>query len=124
MKLAWLRTNDKGTSYWDAIEVPMREFGGPDSLASPDVDGSLRVQWAPPAVLDYHPAPRRQLVVILTGGLEIELADGSKRQFRPGELFLADDTTGQGHITRDLGGPRETLQIGLPATLDPVRWST
>ena len=47
-------------------------------------------------------APRRQLVIILSGELEIETSDGNKRHFRPGDMFLADDTTGSGHISRCL----------------------
>ena len=49
---------------------------------------------------DWHTAPRRQLVIILKGELEIEVADGSKRRFGPGDIFLAEDTTGHGHLSR------------------------
>src|SRR6266446_2677163 len=33
--------------------------------------------------LDWHPAPRRQFVIILSGQLEIGLGDGSKHIFGP-----------------------------------------
>ena len=35
--------------------------------------------------LDWHPAPRRQFVIILSGQLEIGLGDGSKHIFGPGD---------------------------------------
>ena len=49
---------------------------------------------------DWHPAPRRQYVIILSGQLEIGLGDGTKRRFGAGDARLVEDTTGQGHTTR------------------------
>jgi hypothetical protein len=54
--------------------------------------------------LDWHPAPRRQWVIILDGELEIGLGDGSVRRFGPGDARLVEDTTGHGHTTRVVGG--------------------
>jgi hypothetical protein len=48
---------------------------------------------------DWHPAPRRQFVIILSGQLEIGLGDGSKHVFGPGDARLVEDTTGKGHTT-------------------------
>ncbi|CAI8027891.1 hypothetical protein GBAR_LOCUS15884 [Geodia barretti] len=44
---------------------------------------------------DWHTAPRRQFVVILSGQLEIGLGDGSKHVFGPGDARLVEDTTGK-----------------------------
>ena len=43
--------------------------------------------WPVGRFLDWHPAPRRQFVIILSGQLEIDAR-------------LVEDTTGQGHTTR------------------------
>jgi hypothetical protein len=45
----------------------------------------------------YHNAPRRQWCITLSGSVEIGLGDGTKRTFAPGDAFLAEDLTGQGH---------------------------
>ena len=50
--------------------------------------------------IDWHPAPRRQFVIILSGQLEIGLGDGSRHLFGPGDARLVEDTTGKGHTTR------------------------
>ena len=50
--------------------------------------------------IDWHPAPRRQFVIILSGRLEIGLGDGSVYVFGPGDARLVEDTTGRGHTTR------------------------
>ena len=56
--------------------------------------------------IDWHPAPRRQFVIILSGQLEIGLGDGSKHVFGPGDARLVEDTTGKGHTTRVVGNTK------------------
>lgn len=64
--------------------------------------------------LDWHPAPRRQFVIILSGQLEIGLGDGSKHLFGPGDARLVEDITGQGHTTTVYGDqPCVTVTIPL-----------
>lgn len=63
---------------------------------------------------DYHTAPRHQYVVFLSGGAEIEVASGAKRQFGPGDVLVAEDLTGHGHIIRNVGEePRVSLAVPL-----------
>ena len=62
----------------------------------------------------WHNAPQRQYIVILQGGLEVEIGDGSRRVFGAGDILLAEDLTGQGHISRAVGGqPRRSLFITI-----------
>jgi len=64
--------------------------------------------------IDWHPAPRRQYVILISGELEIGLGDGTVRRFGPGDARLVEDTTGQGHTTRFVGpGPVITAVIPL-----------
>jgi hypothetical protein len=48
-------------------------------------------------ILGWHNAPRRQWCVTLSGTCEIGIGDGTKKTFGPGDVFLAEDVTGQGH---------------------------
>ena len=48
-------------------------------------------------ILGWHNAPRRQWCVTLSGTCEIGIGDGTKKAFGPGDVFLAEDVTGQGH---------------------------
>ncbi len=67
--------------------------------------------------LDWHPAPRRQFVITLSGEVEIGLGDGSVHHFGAGHVNLAEDLTGQGHTTRVVGNePRLTAVIPLEST--------
>ena len=64
--------------------------------------------------IDWHPAPRRQFVIILSGQLEIGFEDGSTRVFGPGDARLVEDTTGKGHTTKAVGTePCVTATVGL-----------
>jgi hypothetical protein len=64
--------------------------------------------------IDWHPAPRRQFVIILSGQLEIGLGDGTKHVFGAGDARLVEDTTGKGHTTRVHGNqPCVTATVPL-----------
>ena len=77
--------------------------------------GDIAVGQRPPGWWqDYHTAPRHQYVVFLSGGAEIEVASGEKRRFNPGDVLVAEDLTGHGHIIRNTGEePRVSLAIPL-----------
>ncbi len=49
------------------------------------------------SALDWHVAPCRQYVVTLSGTLEFTTRDGETFVLKPGDVLLAEDTTGTGH---------------------------
>ena len=63
---------------------------------------SFRV-FPPGYVLHWHCAPRRQYSITLSGAAEIEVGDGTVARVGPGDIVLAEDLTGQGHMTRVVG---------------------
>ena len=64
---------------------------------------------------DWHNAPRRQFLIILSGEVEIGLSDGSKHRFGAGTALLAEDTDGQGHTTLIVDG-EQVIQAVIPLT--------
>ncbi len=48
----------------------------------------------------WHNTPCKQYIIMLQGAMEIEVGDGTKEIFYEGDVLLAEDITGQGHITR------------------------
>jgi len=103
-----VRTGDGGSAFEDA-EIALTEQvadGMPPMFA-----GGLRsaggVVFLRSAEFDSdpHPAPARQWVVMLRGAIEIEVSDGTRRRFEPGDLLLVTDTTGTGHLTSAAGDP-------------------
>ena len=61
---------------------------------------------------DWHPAPRRQFVIVMQGTVEIETSDGEVRRFGPASMFFADDTTGK-HRTRPVDGD-DVVIVAVP----------
>ncbi len=55
---------------------------------------------------DWHPAPRRQLMFLLAGELEVTVSDGETRRCGPGCAVLLEDTVGKGHVSRVVGTER------------------
>ena len=72
--------------------TPLQEVGGITFRVSP-----------PGYVLEWHCAPRCQYTITLNGNAEIEVGDGTIQAVGPGDVLLAEDLTGQGHITRVVG---------------------
>ena len=63
---------------------------------------------------DWHNAPRRQYVITLSGQVEFTIGDGTVKRLGPGDVLLAEDLTGRGHITRVVGSePRISTAIPL-----------
>ncbi|MEE8465517.1 MAG: hypothetical protein V3S68_03505 [Dehalococcoidia bacterium] len=56
-------------------------------------------EWAPGHFIDWHPAPKRQFIISLSGVIEIGLEDGTTHRFVAGDARLVEDTTGKGHTT-------------------------
>jgi quercetin dioxygenase-like cupin family protein len=66
------------------------------------------------AFMDWHPAPRRQYVIVLGGQLELGFKDGTKQRLNPGDATLAEDISGPGHTTRVVStGPALTAIVPL-----------
>ena len=83
-------------------------------LAEPIAVSSVQFRrTSPDYYLDFHNAPRRQFVITLAGESEVELGDGTRIRLYPGHILLAEDTEGQGHISRAVGN-EDRLSIFLP----------
>ena len=65
----------------------------------------------PPGIqMDWHPAPGRLFHFFLAGQCEVTVSDGETRNFHQGDIVLAEDTTGKGHMTSNPGAV-ETLMV-------------
>jgi hypothetical protein len=82
----------------------------------------LRAISYKPNKVDWHHAPQPQFAINLTGDLQVETSDGSKRKIGPGDLVYLEDTHGKGHITRLLG-PVTALFIKPADGFDIHAWA-
>jgi hypothetical protein len=70
---------------------------------------------------DWHRAPRKQFAINMTGELEVELTDGTRRRIGSDLVYL-EDLTGKGHVTRALG-PITNVFLHVPEDFDVVAWA-
>jgi quercetin dioxygenase-like cupin family protein len=92
-------TDADGKSRWEEIDLAAR----PDWTKGLDATTVRFSSRAPGELQDWHPAPQRQFVFIISGQLQIGFEDGSTKLFGPGDARLVEDTTGKGHTTLALG---------------------
>lgn len=78
-------------------------FGPPGRWSAVRPVAGLRfIAMADDTFIDWHPEVTNNLVVVMSGGLELEVggAGGDVQVFWPGDVCLAEDRTGEGHIDR------------------------
>ena len=94
MKFYRLYTGDDAQSHFQELDSSRSsEFFN----ATRSAKGLLFRNDFAPHIVDWHRAPRRRWVITLSGTVDIGLGDGSFVTFGPGDVFLAEDVTGQGH---------------------------
>jgi len=129
MKVTRFYTTADGGSRFEEIEIPINQ-------PRPDAFGHTLNQsnaWSSPAIrfvelpagLDppWHHAPASQIVIVLSGEVEVGTSDGEKLRAAAGQAFVADDLTGKGHVTKVIGGAARVMFVQLPANFDFKRWS-
>ena len=115
LKVTRIYTGPDGKTKVEESTIPLKaRDSGSETSASIPVTSMLFRHTTPAYNLDWHPAPRRQMVVTLSGESEIELEGGRTMRFGPGHILLAEDTTGQGHKSRAVPG---TDRIALDIVL-------
>jgi len=110
MKIVRVYSGSDGESHFEDVT--------PEELAEivnqvGEGDVSLGIRRSP-TFSDFHNAPRLQYVVNIQGIAEFETADGNKCRMVPGDVLIAEDTEGHGHIARSLG---EETRISLAVPL-------
>jgi hypothetical protein len=114
MKVTRLYTGDDEQSHFEDIEVDLIQQGPRLQSERVPTTGLIFRETGGDYDFDFHTAPRRQYIVNLDAAVEITVGSGEKRVFGPGDVFLAEDTTGQGHISRAVDGQvRHSLFITL-----------
>ena len=123
MRVVRLYTGPDNKSHFDDIQIPLKDAGKVGFISElHKATGVVFRETTGDYNYEFHTAPRRQYVVNLEGEVEIEVGDGTRRILRTGDILLAEDTTGQGHISRAIGaGDRISLFIPLADGAVPPR---
>jgi quercetin dioxygenase-like cupin family protein len=88
MQMIRLFTGDDGVTHLEDME--------PKDMRFPATEVVIRA--APSALPSpWHNAPLRQILIVRTGNVKVEVEDGDVRQLAPGDMVLEEDLTGKGH---------------------------
>jgi uncharacterized cupin superfamily protein len=115
MKITRLYTGRDGESHFGDMELALEDQGDIGRLSEKQqATGIIFRETDGDYDYDWHNAPCRQYVIMLDGEVEIEAGDGTKRRFGTGDVLLAEDTAGRGHISRAVEGrPRKSIFVTL-----------
>ena len=121
MKVVRVYSDPEGETHIEEVEVPLTAVNfappaPPINLSALSPASQYGFMSAPPGWDgDWHPAPVRMLTIYLAGEVEVEVSDGAVRRFRPGDVTLAEDTSGNGHRSRVVGSRDAVLaMVQLP----------
>jgi hypothetical protein len=102
-------TDEIGETHFEDVEIDLVsvDFAPPAPALNLSVFTEAKnfgfVNSPPSWYGDWHPTPKRQVFVYISGKIEARVSDGEVRVFGPGSVTLLEDTTGKGHTSRVVG---------------------
>ena len=103
MRIHNIYVDDAGETHWRDVEVQwVEERNGSKLSARLPATGIIFRETAGDYDLSWHPAPRRQYIINLDGGVQITASDGESRKIGAGEIVLVEDTKGKGHLSKSI----------------------
>ena len=104
MRIHNLYTDAQGESHFRDIEVEWVETRNASRLSARlPAAGIIFRETGGDYDLSWHPAPRRQYIINLDGGVRLTASDGESRVIGAGEVVLVEDTSGKGHLSQSVG---------------------
>ena len=117
MKYTRIFSDEKGESHFKDVDIEFEtvEFAPPAppvNLSSFDPATQIAFGiWPSGWSGDWHPSPRRQFLIYLSGEGEVTVSDGEVRRFGAGSIVLVEDTTGKGHISKVVGSMDNVVAV-------------
>lgn len=111
MRYLRIYAGDDGGSRLEDIELPASLTRVADGLPPLLVSGPFacsgiifveQQKEASASAWAAHVAPRKQWVIAISGRIAITTSDGQYREVGAGDVILAEDTTGRGHLSTPL----------------------
>ena len=101
IRLIRLFTGDDDQSHFSVGEIEWKETEALNAISQSEPARTISFEeTSAGASLDWHNAPHRQYVITLSGRLEFESRSGARQVVEPGDILLAEDTSGGGHRWR------------------------
>jgi quercetin dioxygenase-like cupin family protein len=113
-RIVRLYAGDDGQSHFEEISPGFEPRADQSEIAELiERSGILVRRFEAKRTNPWHHAPGRYAVFTLSGAVDISVGDGSKRRIGPGDILIAEDLSGQGHETREVG-PEPRVSVFVP----------
>jgi len=115
MKATRIITKEDGKSAFVDFDIDIKDSGQIGKLSETyPVKGIIFRETSEDYDYNWHNAPARQFILMLDGAVDITTGEGETRRFTTGDILLAEDTSGEGHISRAVdGGKRKSVFVIL-----------
>lgn len=119
-------SDSEGESHFEDVSIPLESRGEIGFLSERIEATSVRFRNVVPGYdYDFHNAPKRQLIFLLDGVIQIETSLGDIRKFSSGDVLLVEDTEGKGHRTKNLTPvKRKSAFVEIPDEVDITEFVT
>ena len=109
MKVTRLYSGEDGHSHFEDLSFDLKKakvsLSAPKTIILSEVEAGHEYSW--------HNAERKQWVVTLSGEIQLEIGNGERRRFGPGDLLLAERHNWARPC--DDGGKYATLALHVPS---------
>ena len=122
MQITEIYADDVNETHLRIVQVNLvaRDFAPPSApmgvSSETPMTTSVFLELPPGWDPQYHATPRRQLVVVLQGHLNITTTDGASADFRRGDVFVLNDKGSKGHLSLVQG--QESVGLFLVGVAD------
>jgi hypothetical protein len=115
MQITRVYSDKDGESHFEEIEIELKSAGEIGRLSDNyPVENIIFRENDPDYDYDWHPAPKRQYIILLDGEIELEVSDGEKRVFKGGDIIFVEDISGKGHRTKSITDkPRRSIFVTI-----------
>ena len=117
LKFVKIYADENRETHLQDMEVPLKDADfappAPPIAISPHqtATGTVAIGFPPGWYGDFHPAPKNQWMMIMSGTLEIGVSDGEKRTLSVGTIALVEEAGSKGHTTRAIGDEDSILMV-------------
>ena len=122
MPITHIHSRPDGHSYFEELDYPF-DLTAERSPLPVFESNQIRITHIREGhVQEFHNAPVRQFVIVLSGRCEMTTDDGSAYRPGPSDIFFANDMTGHGHTFRHIESPLQLLTIPVSDAFDFAQW--
>jgi quercetin dioxygenase-like cupin family protein len=117
LKYVKIYADENRETHFQDMEIPLKDADyappAPPIAVSPheNATGVCAIGFLPGWFGDFHPAPKHQWMMIMSGTLEIGVSDGEKRQLSAGTIAFLEEAGSKGHSTRVIGDEESILMV-------------